>query len=446
MKPWFAAAALFISLDASQAYGQTFSSASTGADGALDLTTMSCPDVIFGSPACYVQLPPNGVLNYTTINVPAGRILAFKRNLQNTPAYLLAQGPVTVQGAIIVSSLGGREPGPGGFWGGAWSYPPGVGLPGFGPGAGPQPNGSRDAKWIGPLSLVPAIGGSGGSGGGCDSFPHVGHDGTGGGGAIVIASSASVTVTGSISANGGSFFFNPGCGGNSAWGFGSGGSIRLIGNTVTVSGTLSAVGGCNLVGCGVGPEKGVIRLEAPSGTLAFTGSADPAAVLSPINPVVVGSTPTSLSIISVGGYPVPSHSGQRFDTVDLLLPVQLPDPINVVVAATNIPLGTSVGINFGTGNSGTVTPGTLTGSLSSSSATVQVSGLNRASLAYLFVSATFAVSAGAAQMNPPGPDQVAKVQVTAAPGARPLFSFQRADGSTIHAQQLPPDLLKYFRP
>ena len=42
---------------------QTFSSGSTGADGALDLAAGDRR----------VQLPDSGILNYTTVNIPNGR-------------------------------------------------------------------------------------------------------------------------------------------------------------------------------------------------------------------------------------------------------------------------------------------------------------------------------------------------------------------------------------
>jgi len=398
---------------------------------------MSCTE-------CVVQLPANGVLNYTTVNVPVNKELFFKRNLLNTPVYLLAQGAVTIAGRIDLTGSQ-YEPGPGGFAGGSWApYSPV--LPGFGPGAGPQLDGNPNGKWVGPLSLVPLIGGSGGAGGGCADSPNYGAHGGGGGGAVVIASSTSVMITGgTIAANGGSFGFSPGCG-PASWGFGSGGSIRVMGNTVTVTGSLQASGGCNFSGSCYPPFPGVIRLEAPAGALSFTGSAAPAAVLSTINPVILPSAPSSLSITSVGGYPVPSYAGQRVDTVDLLLPTQLPDPINVVVAASNIPVGTPVQINFGTTNAGTVTPGTLTGTLSSSSATVQVSGLNRTQLAYLFVSATVAVPQGAALFNPSGREHVAQVRITAEPGAAPQFAFLRDDGSAIDSARLPSEFLAQFQP
>lgn len=46
-----------------------FNSGSTGADGALDLSTMDCPNNI-----CEVQLPELSVFKYTTINVRRLRV------------------------------------------------------------------------------------------------------------------------------------------------------------------------------------------------------------------------------------------------------------------------------------------------------------------------------------------------------------------------------------
>ena len=212
---------------------QTFSSGSTGADGALDLSSGSRQ----------VDLPESGILNYTTVNIPR-KILTFRPNLRNTPVILLTQGAVTVNGAIVVSApshLDGTVsiniPGPGGYYGA-----PSGGLPGFGPGGGIA---FSAAIWVGPLSLVPIVGGSGGG----SNNPG---DGGGGGGAIVIASSTSISIlsanltVGEIDAEG--------------IGRGSGGAIRLVSNSINISGNLSA-------------GNGVIRLEAPANALFFTGRA-----------------------------------------------------------------------------------------------------------------------------------------------------------------------------
>lgn len=397
------------------AQGQTFSSGSTGADGALDLAGGDRE----------VQLPESGILNYTTVNIPVGRTLTFKRNVRNTPVFLLAQGSVIIAGGINIGADRGT-PGPGGFHGGA------NGQPGFGPGGGTEQQ--RGGRWVGPLSLIPIIGGSGGFGAGFDLLR--GYDGGAGGGAIVLASSTSIDISGGISAAGAGALFGRGSG--------SGGAIRLIANMLKVSGQLIAYGGgCNDCNHPGGP--GLIRLEAPQGSLTFTGNSNPPAILSTINPTIVPSAAPSLNIVSIGGFTVPSYSGTRFDTVDLMLPKQLSDPITVAVQASNIPVGTQVKVTFSSSPQATSTTGTLSGTLASSTATLTISGLDRSgAVTYLFVSATFNLPQTAQNYNLKGRDQIAKVRVDAAPGAKPKFVFLRGDGSEIDPKALPTALLQQF--
>src|SRR3989304_1149591 len=68
-------------------HAQSFSSGSTGADGAFTPTGNTTR-----------TLPPSGVFNFTTVNVPAGVTVTFTRNATNTPVTLLATGAVTVAG------------------------------------------------------------------------------------------------------------------------------------------------------------------------------------------------------------------------------------------------------------------------------------------------------------------------------------------------------------
>ncbi|CAI4030259.1 hypothetical protein DNFV4_00687 [Nitrospira tepida] len=74
------------------ALGQTFSSGSTGALGAFNPASNTT-----------VVLPADGILNYTTVNIPAGVTVTFQPNSANTPVTLLAQGDVTIAGTINVS-------------------------------------------------------------------------------------------------------------------------------------------------------------------------------------------------------------------------------------------------------------------------------------------------------------------------------------------------------
>src|SRR6266853_5150494 len=67
-------------------WGQTFDSGSTGSNGVLDVTNNITLD-----------LPPDGVFNFTTITVRANKTLSFRTTGLNTPVYLLAQGDVVVE-------------------------------------------------------------------------------------------------------------------------------------------------------------------------------------------------------------------------------------------------------------------------------------------------------------------------------------------------------------
>jgi hypothetical protein len=201
-----------------------FSSGSTGADGPLNITTDTTLD-----------LPPDGIFNFTTINVAAGATLTFNRNPLNTPVYLLATGDVVVSGVVHVNgqnAVGGipGKGGPGGFDGGYGafsSFPPGSGQ-GPGGGAPGQPGVfgegiTGNTNIYGNTLLSPLIGGSGGGGNSTSG-------GSGGGGAILVASSTKVTMN----LNGG---VNAGRGVGGA-ADGSGGAVRIVAPVVAGTGTI----------------------------------------------------------------------------------------------------------------------------------------------------------------------------------------------------------------
>lgn len=413
----------FLLLGAAAGQAQ-FNSGSTGADGTLDLATMNCPDNV-----CKVVLPESGVLHYTTINIPAGRELRFIGNSHNTPATMLAQGLVLINGSISVSSFGQTGHGgscsfvpaelaPGAFRGGQ------AGMNGFGPGGGTSTD--PHGKWVGPLSLVPMVGGSGG-GGWINGF-----GGGRGGGALLIASSSTVTGSGSIYALG-----SRDCsqGGNGLFfgSQGSGGAIRIVANSINYSGVFNACTGF----CGV------VRLEATS--LVFTGSSTPAAVLGPINPTVIPASVPVLSISTVGGYEVPSFAGTRTDTVDMLLPNQLTDPINVQVSANNIPTGAPVNVGLVSGSpSGTSTPCLLAGTFAASSCTATISNLNRPGVTYLLATAAFSPPAVVARFNPKGTHHVAQIRLEARIGGKPKYLFLSEKGTVVDRRELAKGFLDFF--
>jgi hypothetical protein len=268
-------------------------SGSTGADGAFNPTVNT-----------EVQLPESGILNYTTVNIPAGVTVKFKKNTANTPVHILASGDVTIAGTIDIRGLDAKhvgtysdgvlgddgipgDGGPGGYSGGRGGRDDAALRPaivrgghGLGPGGGPGGIEGADGctstayykyvgtggayaqdtftpavtwqcgsgivprvKAYGSALLQPLVGGSGG-GGGRGGPSYSGSGGGGGGGAILIASTGTLTVTGTINATGGDSggLSGEGMGGRGAGG--SGGAIRLMATRMAGNGSLLADGGC----------------------------------------------------------------------------------------------------------------------------------------------------------------------------------------------------------
>lgn len=275
--------------------GQAFSSGSTGADGAFN-PAVNKP----------LQLPPSGIFNFTSVNIPAGVTVKVLRNAANTPVVILATSDVTIAGTLDVNGqdapgigaagtgdvgddgqpgkggVGGFDGGKGGApniigFGGAglgpgggdpgvllsmtycYNYYPaatggaggGFGGPGGGVGETPYdcPQGTPPWRYqpgrslaYGSSLLLPLIGGSGGGGGG-GGVTFAGGGGGGGGGAILIASSAAVNISGALIVNGGAGASVAGGGTGGTGGGGSGGAIRIMASTITGNGTISAAGG-----------------------------------------------------------------------------------------------------------------------------------------------------------------------------------------------------------
>ncbi len=329
------------------ASAQTYSSGSTGADGPL-------------SPTANVTLllPPDGIFNFTTVNIPSGVIVSFTRNSANTPVTLLATGDVTISGIISANGMNGTPPqgagpivnaggagGPGGFnggQGGARGTTNNFPSEGQGPGAG---SANRNGLYGAPASfnsLVPLFGGSGG-GGGFGSTTVAGATGGGGGGALVIASSTKIVVNGAVTANGGNGY-HPGntnfCESVMA-GSGSGGAIRLVAPEIQGTGSLQAQNA--ILGCGPA-GLGMIRLEAF--IIGFTGSRNPvyATSVAP-GPVTASSNPAlinlpRLTISAVGGAASPSGPSGSYTASDVALPQGTNNPVTVTLTAANIPAGT----------------------------------------------------------------------------------------------------------
>lgn len=394
-----------------------FDSGSTGADGTLNPTA----DIT-------VQLPPDGILNYDSVNIPAGITVTFAANAANTPAILLVQNNAVIDGDIDISGQSGNgiglsEGGPGGFRGGQGGQPTQEvgpnGQNGFGPGGGEgglvrdiaqrlscggagasyQVQGDnsagggcsatgRIAPSYGSASLVPLLGGSGG-GGGSGAFFFInddiekrqpGSDGGGGGGAMLLAASGFVVLNGNILARGGNAgdlivptFVNnvprPSAGAG-----GSGGAVRIVATSLSGTGGINVSGGLpgtrpntnfSLGGEGA---YGRIRLEADS--LNFEGSLTPTAAFTTSQPraLFVTNLPT-IRITSIAGTTIPA-----IPTQDVLFPSSVSNPVTIELAATNVPLGSTLDVTLlpDPGSSTVALSSPLAGTLANSTATASV--------------------------------------------------------------------------
>lgn len=439
-----------------------FDSGSTGADGALEVTQNTA-----------LQLPPDGVFNFTTVHVASGATLTFQKNSQNTPVTILATGDVKVEGTISVNGSNGNyimpgDGGPGGFDGGVGGAARQVGRRGEGPGGGigGQPtdanecpgsgggggfsaagnggascnsSGGNGGTAYGNERIIPLVGGSGGGGGG-GVYSYVGGAGGGGGGAIVIASSGAISISGAIAANGGrgadgesqscgwwgcSWSYRGGAGGG-----GAGGSIRLVANSINGNGSVAAVaggGGRSWDRDGGSGSPGRIRFEASSitrtaGTNPPLSMGYPYAVTPPDMP--------SLTIASIAGLAVPSIPRGDFGAPDVTLPYSAKNPITIVVQASNIPVGTQVTLKanpaVGSTASGTAA---LIGTETSSTASVSLN-LSTAYPSVITAYVTYQLTAANFYING---EKVDKVRVASTVGGPSEVTYITESGREIPA-------------
>ena len=404
-----------------------FDSGSDGSDGVLN------PNV-----DTQVPLPDDGILQYTSINIPNGVTVTFSRNTTNTPVRILVSGDAIIDGTIDVSGEDGAPSsgagdgnvgddgfpgngGPGGYGGGfggmgsadASNNGPRTPQGGIGPGGGIPPNvnltrndcfgsggsfagvgsvdtscGPSGSSTYGNEELQPLIGGSGGSGGPGRTSTR-GSGGGGGGGGLLVAVSGTLSVNGGIVANGGKAGDIGSTYGDSSAGRtggpGSGGAIRLVATTLDGNGGISAVGGArarygdNTLGTTGG--AGRIRLEAE--TFLRTAGTSPAYSQGLPGAVVVAGLPV-LRITSVAGVPAPAMpTGQG----DIILPSDTPNPVVVEIESQNVPVGNTVSVTLTppTGPSTTVISNALSGSeaMATASATVDLPSGNSVMLASL---------------------------------------------------------------
>lgn len=287
------------------------------------------------------------VFKYTSVTISNGATLSFANHASRSPVVWLVSGNVTIDGTL---SLDGQvasvapnlsEPGPGGFRGGNGYFTAGVGHgAGFGPGGGGNPDryggsystlGYGGSSTYGNPSLLPLLGGSGGSGdvnndNYSTSSPQSGSGG-GGGGAILIACSGTLNVgaTGIIRADGGPG--GDGSNGNHSAG-GSGGGVRLACNTLAGSGIVRTLAGAGHHSGGLGR----IRIERvnDSGGLQVTPGTSPVPLLAGDTALIWLPTngPTA-RIVSIGATNPPIDPRASFGTfgADVTLPQVSTTPV-----------------------------------------------------------------------------------------------------------------------
>ncbi|MEZ6183849.1 MAG: hypothetical protein R3F62_02440 [Planctomycetota bacterium] len=381
-----------------------FVSGSDGSDGALNVAGGQ-GTVIFDPGTLGIDGDGDRVFHFTTVSVGAGTTLRLSAGVlgEGRPVVWLATGAVQIDGVLDLSGAPGHstaqpalpsDAGAGGFSGGTGVTasnpdPTGGAGPGGGGAAAGQSGGGAGhlaagvngtggvpgGEAYGSRFGFPLLGGSGGGGGGTGA-PN-GPGGGAGGGALLIASSGSISIAGTVNASGGA------AGSNGA-GRGSGGTIRLMAPTVTLAsgGTLNVNGGLTT---GTAASAGRIRIEGFTRTLE--GSVLPLSSASYSTPGLVfppANAPT-VRVTQVAGQALPTSPTGSVITPDVT--INQAGPVQIDVAATNIPPGTQVTVRVVPENG---TPLNLTATLSGTqaSSTAQINASLPSGISRFFVNAT----------------------------------------------------------
>ena len=210
-----------------------------------------------------LQLDADGIFNFTNITIPNGATLRLTPNAANTPAVLAATGDVVIDGTIDVSAghFSRLAYGPGGGSGGLAGHGAEAGTTGTGPSPG--------AGGEFPPSLNPGNAGGGGGSGAFRFADLSGGVGGAGGGGLLITTPGTITVNGSILANGGhaGWAFANVFGYGGPGGGGSGGNIMLEATEISLgaAATVSALGGAG---------GGLSRQPVPNDPYFYSNEAD----------------------------------------------------------------------------------------------------------------------------------------------------------------------------
>jgi hypothetical protein len=361
---------------------------SDGSDGALNITTNTVIDLsqaVTGSWSAnnsahaglgiYDPTVWAVVFKYSSVTIASNATVTFNNHPSTAPVVWLVRGSASINGTV---NLDGSDeapipllavPGPGGFRGGVGNIGGGAGTgAGFGPGATnlfTDPyngsvafGGANYGQTIGfnsfvgspPYgnpSLIPLVGGSGGYGG-----PNSWGGGAGAG-AMLIACSNTLSVNGTIQANGGNAY-NTGANWNVA---GSGGGIRLVANVINGSGTLACYAGEGYNGPNYDQSSGFgrIRIERVTDNSDFTVEPDPSLL-----PLTNGATPTiwmpstgpAVVIETIGGLPAPADPRASFGALGPDVTLPLVTNTTVTVLTTNVEAQSVVTVRVGPRSSG----------------------------------------------------------------------------------------------
>ena len=327
-----------------------------GSDGALNITTDTVIDLsqaVTGAwdanntanagKGVYDPTKWAVVFKYSSVTVAAGKTVTFKNHASRAPVVWLISGNATISGTVNLDGVTAAynspqlaDPGPGGFRGGQGYFTVGVGRgAGFGVGGGSNTGansygqggsygsqGQGGPAIYGNPSIVPLIGGSGGGG-----YYNDARGGGGGAGAILIACANSLSIGGTIRADGG------GSGGGT--GGGSGGAVRLVAESLAGSGVVRCLGGGGSYAGGLGR----VRIERVNNSSSITVNPDPSVVpLAPSDTALVWppSGAPEVKIISIGGQAISSDPLASFGTyvADATLPQTA--TTQILVETTNV--------------------------------------------------------------------------------------------------------------
>jgi hypothetical protein len=176
-------------------------------------------------------------------------------------------------------------------------------------------------------------------------------------------------------------------------GGGGGGSVRVVAQEFTGAGQILVDGGMRANNLDRAPG-GQVRIEAALNT--FTGSISGASGGSFLSfpTAAIPSNQPLLRIASIGGANAPQNPLASFTAPDITFANPIEAPVPLVVAASNVPLGTPINIRVvpATGQPTTATTSGLTGSVASSTAQGTVTLPPGAGI--VTASATFTIGTG----------------------------------------------------